>query len=731
MLFTTPVIVISSPEKRELYGGFLLEDLAMSIDSPENVVLGQNDRNYQILLEAIPDLMLRLSREGICLDFRLPRSFEIYSADLDWHGKFLWEIIPPDVAQQRMIYVDRAIATNEVQVYEQQIDFDGRVQYEEVRVIRCNEREALVIIRDISDRKYAEKALQRSEAQLQRLAANVPGMLYQFRFAPDGTASFPYVSAFSQELWELEPELICQDADLTTDQIHPDDRASFELTIQQSTVTLQPWKWTGRIITPSGKLKWIQAQSRPELQVDGSILWDGMLMDVSDRVRIEEERKRAESAIAESEARFRSFVENANDLIFACSVTGIFTYISPKLTEISGFLPSELLGKSFADYIHPEDLQTAQASVERLLETGERQTEVEFRSQRKDGTWYWSLCNSAAIKSASGTIISILGIARDISDRKADEEALRRSEAQLRQQAIDLESTLQDLQRTQAQLIHSEKMSSLGQLVAGIAHEINNPISFIYGNISHARTYFEDIRALIELYHKHYSEPHSEIKDFIEDIDLDFLFDDLFGLFNSMRTGAERIREIVLSLRTFSRLDEADLKPVDIHDGIDSTLTILQNRLNRSYQGHKIKVTKYYSDLPHIECFAGSLNQVFLQIITNAIDALETALQDEQWSANRWLAGQQLPEIELYTEQINSEQIRIRIIDNGVGISEAVQARMFDPFFTTKPIGKGTGMGLATSYQIVTQQHNGQLKCRSTPSRGAEFTIELPIRTSA
>ncbi|MBE9010733.1 PAS domain S-box protein [Pseudanabaenaceae cyanobacterium LEGE 13415] len=505
--------------------------------------------------------------------------------------------------------------------------------------------------------------------------------------------------------------------------IHSEHQEEFMRSIEQSAATLQPWDWTGRILTPSGKLKWVQAQSRPELQTDGSILWDGLLVDISDRIQMEEERKRAERAIVESEARFRSFFENANDLIFAFSPTGVFTYISPKAEEMTGFTPSELIGKSFAEYVHPEDLAIAQASVEELLRTGERQTDIEFRSQRKDGSWYWVLSNTAAIKGSNGVVISILGIARDISDRKANEEALRRSEAQLRQQAIDLEKALQELQRTQAQLIHSEKMSSLGQLVAGIAHEINNPISFIYGNISHAITYFEDISALLQLYQQHYPDPHFQIQQLIEDMDLDFVFDDLMNLFESMRTGAERIREIVLSLRTFSRLDEAHLKRVNIHDGIESTLTILQNRLNHNRQGHKIQVSKHYGNLPPVDCFAGSLNQVFLQIIANAIDALELALKDE-----RWLEEQQHPTIELHTEQINTQQVRIRIIDNGLGISEAVQARMFDPFFTTKPIGKGTGMGLATSYQIVTEQHKGSLGCCSKPLKGAEFTIDLPIR---
>lgn len=681
-----------------------------------------SDRNYQILLEAIPDLMLRLSREGVCLDFRLPRSFRACSADMDWHGKYLWEFMPPELAHLRMDYVERAIVTNEVQVYEQELDFDGEVQYEEVRVIRCNDQEALVIIRDISARKYAEQALQRSETRFQKLAANAPGMLYQYRLAPDGTASFPYVSAFAQELWELEPEMIYQDSTLPVQQIHPDSRVEFERSGQESAKTLQPWTWTGKITTPSGKLKWIQAQSRPELQTDGSILWDGILIDVSDRVQIEEERKRAERAIAESEGRFRSFVENANDLIFAFSPTGVFTYLSPKVTEITGFLPNELVGKSFADYIHPEDLSITQASVENLLKTGERQTEVEFRAKRKDGTWYWALSNTAAIKGSNGNVISILGIVRDISDRKANEEALRQSETRLRQQTIELEVALRELQRTQAQLIHSEKMSSLGQLVAGIAHEINNPISFIYGNLSHASTYIEDITALLNLYQQHHPEPHLEIQQWIEEMDLDFVFDDLTNLFESMRTGAERIRAIVLSLRTFSRLDEAEFKTVDVHDGIESTLTILHNRLNQ------IRLVKHYAPLPKIECFAGSLNQVFLQMITNAIDSLEAAMKDNQWLANCWIGGQQQPTIELYTEQIDADQIRIRIIDNGVGMSEAVQARMFDPFFTTKPIGKGTGMGLAMSYQIVTEQHQGRLTCRSAPMRGAEFAIDLPIR---
>lgn len=678
----------------------------MSTDSTPSIESSQNHQDYPILLDAIPDLILRLNREGICLDFRLPQSFRAYGADIDWRGKFLWKFMPPDLAQRRMRYIERAIATNEIQVYEQRIEVDGRLRYEEVRVIRCSEQEALVIVRDISDRKYAEEALKRSEARFQKLAANIPGVLYQFRLAPDGTPSFPYVSAFSQQVWELEPELICQDASLVLRQIHPDERAEFTRSVQRSAETLQPWEWRGRIIPPSGKVKWIQAHAKPERQMDGAILWDGILMDVSDRVQSEAERKWAELAIAESEARFRSFVENANDLIFACSPTGIFTYVSPQVAEISGFLAKELLGQPFSEFIHPDDLPIVRASMTRLLKTGERQTEIEFRAKRKDGSWYWSLCNSAAIQGSNGRIISMLGIARDVTIRKENE-------AQLRQQAIDLENALQELQKAQAKLIHSEKMSSLGRLVAGIAHEINNPISFIHGNISHATTYFRDLSALIGLYQKHYPQTSPEIEKFIREIELDFICTDLPSLFNSMHTGTERIREIVLSLRNFSRLDEAESKIVNLHDGIESTLTILQSRLHQN--GQKITVQKFYSQLPEIECFASSLNQVFLQILTNAIDALAPDSNS--------------PTIEIHTELLNANWVRVRIIDNGLGIPESIQARIFDPFFTTKSVGKGIGMGLATSYQIVTEQHRGILRCRSQVNQGSEFTIDLPIQS--
>ena len=276
----------------------------------------------------------------------------------------------------------------------------------------------------------------------------------------------------------------------------------------------------------------------------------------------------------------------------------------------------------------------------------------------------------------------------------------------------------QELRETQSQLIQSEKMSSLGQLVAGIAHEVNNPANFIHGNLSHLSQYTQDLLELVQLYQKYYPHPGAEIQAKSEDIDLEFLLEDLSKILNSMKVGSERIRDIVKSLRNFSRLDEADFKAVDIHEGMESTLMILQNRLNARHKHPGIEVIKEYGNLPPLECYAGQLNQVFMNILTNALDALDEREQEEKKT------------IRIRTSLYNSELVRICIADNGCGMTEEVKKRLFDPFFTTKPVGKGTGMGMSISYQIVTKKHQGQLWCRSKPGAGTEFWIEIPLHQS-
>jgi signal transduction histidine kinase len=327
---------------------------------------------------------------------------------------------------------------------------------------------------------------------------------------------------------------------------------------------------------------------------------------------------------------------------------------------------------------------------------------------------------------------------RDITERLADESLVRASEEKYRLQAAELEKALYELKNTQSQLIQAEKMSGLGQLVAGIAHEINNPVNFIYGNLAYADTYTSDLLNLIKLYGAHYPNPVEPIQQKLQEIDIDFIGNDFLKLISSIRVGAERIQGIVRSLNNFSRSDEAKFKLVDIHDGLDSTLMILQSRLKGTTSRPKILVDKNYGDLPEVECYAGQLNQVFMNLLTNAIDALEEdALTNGAWqiinNQPEWIRQDgKVSKISIYTEvQTNSQNDKfliIKVADNAGGIREELRNRLFDLFFTTKPVGKGTGLGLSIAYQIVTENHGGKLSFNSEIGKGSEFVIEIPLK---
>ncbi|WGV28517.1 sensor histidine kinase [Halotia branconii] len=314
---------------------------------------------------------------------------------------------------------------------------------------------------------------------------------------------------------------------------------------------------------------------------------------------------------------------------------------------------------------------------------------------------------------------------------------LEESQIALEKRGHELETALANLQALQMKLVESEKMSALGVMVAGIAHEINNPVSFIYGNLNYAHEYFQDLLRLVELYQHYYPEPVAAIKQEIKKIELEFLKEDSAKLFQSMSIGAERIAEIVKSLRTFSRLDEAEFKIVNIHEGIESALVILNNRLQPS-QNHPqgIQVVRKYGKLPLIECYAGHINQVFMNIIINAIDALEESFINTNLSVvnGKMINNNQLnpknPQIHINTDIISHDWVEIRIADNGLGINDKVKAKLFDPFFTTKDVGKGTGLGLSISYRIISELHGGKIHCNSAPEAGAEFVIQIPIRQS-
>ncbi len=273
----------------------------------------------------------------------------------------------------------------------------------------------------------------------------------------------------------------------------------------------------------------------------------------------------------------------------------------------------------------------------------------------------------------------------------------------------ELHQALHELQISQAKLIQTEKMSSLGQMVAGVAHEINNPVNFIHANLDYVKKYVQDLLALVNLYQQEYSEPNPVIIDRINDIDLDFLTEDLSKVLYSMNIGTERIRNIIVSLRNFSRLDEAELKCTDIHEGIDSALLILNSQIEQ-----QILVVKQYEDLPLIECCPAQLNQVFMNILSNAIDALKL-------TSNK--------QIEIQTTRVDADHVQVMIRDQGIGIAENIKDKIFDPFFTTKEVGKGTGLGLSVCYEIV-QKHKGQILMNSSPEIGTEFIVIIPVKTS-
>ncbi|MEH2198170.1 hybrid sensor histidine kinase/response regulator [Nostoc sp.] len=379
--------------------------------------------------------------------------------------------------------------------------------------------------------------------------------------------------------------------------------------------------------------------------------------------------------------------------------------------------PDEIAGKT--DY----DLQTSKEESDwfvmcdrRVIESGQAELHIIEQWQREDGQQTWMDTSKMPLRDAKGNIFGILSVTEDITERHQAQE-------ELKQQKQNLEQALAELQHTQVQLVQSEKMSALGNLVAGVAHEINNPIGFLGGNIQPALDYIKDIFGLVDLYQQKYPNPDAEIQDEIAAIDLDYIREDLPKLVGSMREGVKRIRDISTSLRTFSRADSDRPIACNIHDGIESTILILKHRLKASESRPEIQVIKEYGQIPLVECFAGQLNQVFINILANAIEALEESnigrsFEEIQTNPN-WIT--------ISTQASDSKQVIISIKDNGLGMSEEIKQKIFDHLFTTKSVGKGTGLGLAIARQIIVEKHGGSITVNSTLGKGTEFVLEFPI----
>ncbi|MGQ4649993.1 CHASE4 domain-containing protein [Lyngbya aestuarii] len=435
----------------------------------------------------------------------------------------------------------------------------------------------------------------------------------------------------------------------------------------------------------------------------------------------------SQEQLYQTQEKYRCVVDNATEVIFQTDLNGLWTFLNPAWTEITGFDLKASLGTPCYKLIHPQDQLKHSEQFEQLVEGQTQDACYEIRYQTQAGNYRWVEVNSRCTINAEGVIDGTTGTLNNITDRK-------QAEARERTKAKELKKTLQQLTQTQAQLLQSEKMSSLGQLLAGVAHEIKNPINFVSGNIDYASRYVQDLINIINCYQQHYPNTPNAIDEEMEAIDFQFLVDDLPKVLNSMKLGAERICEIVQSLRNFSRLSEIEVQLIDIHEGLESTLLILQHQLKANGEYRAIELIKEYGNLPSVECYPGQINQVLMNLLANAIDALEERRLNKG-SETVTLA----PQIRIRTEVKESNSpdgnggassIVIRIADNGPGMAEVVRRHLFKPFFTTKPISKGTGLGLSISHSIVVEKHHGQLLVKSEPGQGTEFSMELPLRQS-
>ncbi|MBD2211098.1 AAA family ATPase [Nostoc linckia FACHB-104] len=560
--------------------------------------------------------------------------------------------------------------------------------------------------------------LRASDTRFQNLANNIPGMIYQFHLATDGSTSTPYVSSGCYEIYEVSAEDVMLGRENLYEMNHPDDVAQVAELITYSAQHLTSFQHEWRIITPSGIIKWIQSAAQPQQQADGSIMWDGIVIDVSDR-HLAEEKIRAQ------EQFLRSIYDGVDHPIFVINVTPeqdvLYASWNPAAARVAGVLAEEVIGKT-PEEIHGEvEGAAVRQQFISCINAGTSIAVEQCLTFDRELTWWLTTFNP--LRDRTGRIHQLIGTAMNISDRK-------RAEAQAQQKAQELETAMQDLQQTQLQMVQSEKMSALGNLIAGVAHEINNPVGFIVGNLQPARDYINDVLGILDLYQQQFPNPGAVITDEIEAIDLEYIREDLPKLIDSMKLGVDRIRNISISLRNFSRADKDYKIPFNLHEGINSTILILKHRLKANESRPAIDVTTNYGNLPEVECFPGQLNQVFMNILANAIDSLEEFNQQRTQGEFR-PHSHQITIKTAYIPESDSDStpyVVIRIKDNGTGMTPEVKAKVFDHLFTTKPVGKGTGLGLAIARQIVVERHEGTINVDSILGEGTEFTIKLPVK---
>lgn len=652
---------------------------------------------------------------------------------------------------------------------------NGRLQHE----IHTRKQTEVILQQEISDREQAEAALRESAIRLRKQnkvlmelarheALNQGHLKTALKAITEATAYNIAVERVSVWLFDKTGTLL-QCLDLFeqsfnrhsegVELVKADYPAYFQALAQNQLIVAdeahidpQTSEFSESYLTPLGITSMLDAPIRLKGQTVGVVCHEhvgatrcwtpedqNFARSIADLVSLAleaQERKRAEEALIESEANLKIAQRVAHVGSWKFDVPTQKITWSEELFRIYGLDPTkpEPTYAEHIEFIHPDDQALWQQTIGKAIADG-ISYEFDFQIVQPDDQVRYIEGRGEAIVNDAGQVTRLVGTARDITERKQAEQALRKSEAREREKAKELELALERLKRTQAQLIQAEKMSSLGRMIAGVAHEINNPISFISCNLTPATEYFQDLLKLIELYQQTYPNPTPAIEQLTNKIELNFLIEDWSKLMDSIQVGTERIRQIVLSLRSFSKLDEQELKPVDIHEGIDSTLLILQHRMRkvgasaarRDSDTHQaIEVIKDYGQLPKVTCYASQLNQVFMHLLSNAIDTLETQPFPRKIAISTSVASRHGLVFSGNNQQITNYVV-IRIADNGSGMSEEVVHKMFDPFFSTKPVGSGTGLGLSISYQIVVEKHKGQISCISALGQGTEMIVEIPV----
>nr|WP_246276642.1 PAS domain S-box protein [Microcoleus asticus] len=708
--------------------------------------LQASEKKFRTLYESTTDAVMLLDEEGF-LDCN-PATLKLFgcSTESEFCGKHPSEFSPPlqpDGQDSMSLSQDRintALRSGNCRFDWRHCRLDGSEFPAEVLLTSMDIGGKIGlqgVVRDITYRVQAEEALKQAnevlecrvkertsqlEEAIKKLSLSEEKFSKAFRSSPDPMIITTFAEgrfievndsflsmigyALEETIWNTVPGLNIW--------VRSQDRVNFRQSLhEQGVVRNQECEFRMK----SGSVV-VCLLSAELINLDGELCMLAVMTDITDR-------KHAEEALRESQRALATLMSNLPGMAyrFRNDADRSMEFVSEGCYQLAGYSPEEFIGTrqiSLSELTHPDDRDNLWNAVQVALQEN-RPYQLNYRITSKNGELKWVWEQGLGVFSDSGELIALEGLITDISEQKRSEEALLRSQTELTQQKLQLENTLHELQQTQALLIHTEKMSTLGQMVAGVAHEINNPVSSVCGNLVHVGHYTEDLLNLIDMYQKHCPQPPAAIKGKIQDIDLEFLLEDLPKAMSSMQVGADRIREIVRSLRNFSRKDDSQMSKVNLHEGIEGTLLILQTRLKARGNYPEIAVIKDYGNLPLVECYAGKINQVFMNLIGNAIDAIEEYNEGDsvpEAKANR-------SKIKIRTEVQNSNAV-IRISDNGPGMPEEVSQQLFEAFFTTKPAGKGTGLGLSISYKVV-QEHGGKLSCVSALGHGAEFIIELPI----